>query len=769
MIEFLQQFLGTIASPQGAFESLPHSASWIAFFQDALRGYKLINLTYYIGGLLLFIALLKTVYDYIQGYRVARQVVAIGVASFLFAALATPPRDECVKDTGYPCLVEKRLELKQGLNSITYAEEKLDWKIAKYENGVYKLTDAPGQQNQRQITIKTKDLSHVRYLSYEYPAGFTPVWDRIEDFWWSTYATANTALAAMVAKYAESANETKNTLFNLIKDIFATNTTKGLLDEVLPFVGIAGGLKRAGVAALAGGVSGATDVPLAMLSNSVRTMAILIASAPVALILTYHVLAALSGFILYLIIFLAPIFIGLSALFGLPILSFPARLLVSIFVVPILSSTVLGTSLHLIYQYTDDLQNFVESNTDKDTKDAKVADFYADYEDMATASPVLAYYLSQLAAYQLSNLYACMKDGGFLIIDESGKPTYLENPPSPSVDKEVCGQDGSLVKDLMSGNTTSYTWIPGKGSILESFSKRLPQKVLNLGISDPDFSKERFVAELYSIVGLGTAEGSNPSALLSPVGRERLARFISKWGVLLNAEGLNPNVPEQTVRRFAEELATQFGIKDTNKFYGAVSFLLFPHVQTGVEGYVPSYLNPSDNPRSPFWQKIDTSPQAYIASLKTAKGGIYKNLVVPRDGFASLYLANVISHPPIPNWNVINPNPSNPSYTITRGLLAYLDRWMVADRLGLDPLKGTGAMGFMAIQTLAFTLVALILALIAMGSVWTLTAQVLGSKAFGGLQELLTGVAPGVGSATSARASGFRRAMPSQGGQRKGP
>jgi len=768
VIEFLQQFLGTIASPQGAFESLPHSASWIAFFQDALRSYKLINLSYYIGGLLLLIALLKTVYDYIQGYRVARQVVAIGVASFLFAALATPPRDECVKDTGYPCLVEKRLELKRGLNSVTYTEEKLDWKNAKYEGGVYKLTDTPGQPNQRQITIKTKDLSNVRYLTYEYPAGFTPVWERIEDFWWITYATANTALASMVAKYAESANETRNTLFTLIRDIFATSTTKGLLDEVLPFVGVAGGLKRAGVAALAGGASGATDVPLAMLSNSVRTMAILIASAPVALILTYHVLAALSGFILYLIIFLAPIFIGLSALFGLPALSFPARLLVSIFVVPILSSTVLGTSLHLIYQYTDDLRNFVASNTDEDTRDATVADFYADYEKMPIASTVLAYYLSQLAAYQLSNLYACLKDGGFLIVDENGKLMYQENPSSPSVDKEVCGQDGERVKRLMSGGATFYSWVPGRDPIVESLSRRLPKQVLNMGIPDPNFSKERFVAELYSIVGLGTAEGSNPSALLSPVGRERLARFISKWGVLLNADGLNPQAHTQTVRRFADELAAQFGIKDQTLFYDAVSFLLLPPAQTGIEGYVPSYLNSSGNPPSFFWQKAQTTPQKYVAGLKDAKGGVYRNLVVPRDGYASLYLVNLISPPNANGWRMIAPRPGDPNYAFTRGLLAYLDRWMVADRLGLDPLKGTGAVGFMAIQTLAFTLVALILALIAMGSVWTLTAQVLGSRAFGGLQELLTGVAPGVGAATAARAQGFRRAIPSQGAQRRG-
>jgi hypothetical protein len=684
VIEFLEQFLGTIASPQGAFESLPHSASWIAFFQDALRSYKLINLSYYLGGLLLFIALLKTVYDYIQGYRVARQVVAIGVASFLFAALATPPRDECVKNTGYPCLVEKRLELKQGLKSIAYAEEELDWKKAKYDSatGVYKLTDAPGQPNQRQITVKTKDLSHVRYLTYEYPFGFTPVWDRIEEFWWSTYATANTALASMVVKYAESANETRDTLFVLIRDVFATSTTKGLLDEVLPYVGVAGGLRRAGVAAFAGGVSGATDVPLAMLANSVRTMAILIASAPVALILTYHVLAALSGFILYLIIFLAPIFIGLSAIFGLPILSFPARLLVSIFVVPILSSTVLGTSLHLIYQYTDNLRTFVESNTDEDTRDATVVDLYADFKDMPVASPVLAYYLSQLAAYQLSNLYACMKDGGFLIINESGRPTYQENPPSPSVDKEVCGQGGEQVKRLMGGGATSYPWIPGREPIIESLSRRLPKQVLNIGLPHPDFSKEKFVAELYSIVGLGTAEGSNPSALISPVGRERLARFIARWGVLLNADGLNPNVPS---------------------------------------------------------------------------------------GFPSLYLATVISPPSdVPGWRMISPHLGDPNYALTRALLAYLDRWMVADRLGLDPLKGTGAVGFMAIQTLAFTLVALILALIAMGSVWTLTAQVLGSRAFGGLQELLTGVAPGVGAATAARAQGFRRTVASQGAQRRG-
>jgi len=765
VIEFLQQFLGTIANPQGAFESLPHSASWIAFFQDALRSYKLINLTYYLGGVLLLIALLKTVYDYIQGYRVARQVVAIGVASFLFAALATPPRDECVKDTGYPCLVEKRLELKRGLDSITYAEEKLDWKNAKYDNGVYKLTDAAGEPNQRQITIKSKDLSHVRYLTYEYPAGFTPVWERIEDLWWSTYSTANTALASMVAKYAESANDTRNTLFSLIKDIFATNTTKGLLDEVLPFVGAAGGLRRAGVAALAGGASGAADVPLAMLSNSVRTMAILIASAPVALILTYHVLAALSGFILYLIIFLAPIFIGLSALFGLPILSFPARLLVSIFVVPILSSTVLGTSLHLIYQYTDDLRHFVESDTDEDVKDLAVADFYADYKDMPTASPILAYYLSQLAAYQLSNLYACVKDGGFLIIDESGKRTYQENPPSPNVDQQVCGGNGDRVKKLMNGGVNFYFFNPGKESIIENLSKRLPWQVLKLNTMNPDpSSKEKFVAELYSIVGLGTAEGSNPSALLSPVGRERLARFIGKWGVLLNASGLS----DAMLPKFSNELAEQFGIKDKkDRFRNAVSYLLFPSSYTSTEGYVPSYLTIDNNTSSPFWQEMKIAPQTYINNLKNAKGGIYKDLVTQREGYASLYLANVILPPS--DWRIISRQPSEPSYAFTRGLLAYLDRWMVADRLGLDPLKGTGAVGFMAIQTLAFTLVALILALIAMGSVWTLTAQVLGSKAFGGLQELLTGVAPGVGSAVSARAQGFRKAMPSQGGQKKGP
>jgi hypothetical protein len=237
--------------------------------------------------------------------------------------------------------------------------------------------------------------------------------------------------------------------------------------------------------------------------------------------------------------------------------------------------------------------------------------------------------------------------------------------------------------------------------------------------------------------------------------------------VLLNADGINPNTP-QTVNTFAREIAAQFGIKDQTLFYDAVSFLLLPHAQTYAEGYVPSYLNTSGNPLSPFWQKMQTTPQKYVAGLRDEKGGVYKNLVTPRDGYASLYLANIISPPNVSGWRMIAPHGSDPNYAFTRGLLAYLDRWMVADRMGLDPLKGVGAMGFMAIQTLAFTLVALILALIAMGSVWTLTAQVLGSKAFGGLQELLTGVAPGVGAATVARAQGFRRTVSSQGAQRRG-
>lgn len=337
-MDAINQILSLLGNPAQILGLMPHPVIWPTLIQDTLRAYQAYAIAYYLGIFLLLLGILSGLLSYMSGLKGGGVFLNMFIMGSLWLTLTAPPQNDCLPDTGYPCVVAKSVSLENPTtDKITFAKETLDFSGVIPNGTVYKIND-----KDRNLTVKESYINLPPRVVYTYENPLPSIWSVIEGLWWHSATTANTALVSSLAKYQDGIDQARNQLMTLATAAFALNATASFGDALLRQAMFFLGTKwprRPGLASLfVGGVSQAGSTGLAIVTETFKALAVALALTPLAIILTYGFIVAASGFVFYIAVFLFPIFVGLGALFGLRPILIPLQLMLVSILVPIIVS-----------------------------------------------------------------------------------------------------------------------------------------------------------------------------------------------------------------------------------------------------------------------------------------------------------------------------------------------------------------------------------------------------------------------------------------------
>jgi hypothetical protein len=336
------------------------------------------------------------------------------------------PLGDCIPNTGYPCIVDKRVELVNPARSkISYTVEKLDFSRAEQrgqQGDTYILRD-----NMRQKIPKETDVTLPPYVRYEYREPLPRLWGQLEGLWRQLAEGSNLALASSLAKYQKQIQQQKDLLVKLFVVNLGLGAT-GLLADAT-FTNFAMNLgqrmtsRTAGGAfgvALLGGAGQTLSTGIAILTETIKIVAALLALVPIFIVLSYGFVISLSGFVFYLVAFLFPLFVGVGAIWGVAAILAPLRLALVSLLIPTVVSPIVGASLHMIYGYNQSLEEFLSTADTPGKKDL--------LDELPMISdPMVSFVASELTrtvAMQLKNTALCLSP--YFQRQENGQYVYVE-------------------------------------------------------------------------------------------------------------------------------------------------------------------------------------------------------------------------------------------------------------------------------------------------------------------------------------------------------
>lgn len=536
-MDVLNQLLSLLGNPEAALTLFPNPASWPILMQDALRGYRVHEIAYLLGALLLLLGAASTVLSYMSGAKGVKVFFNLLLVGALWAAFTTRPANDCLPDSGYPCVVEKQAVLvNPSSENVFYVWEKLDFSNTPPDPSGRTVL----RHGNRNIEVRKSTNILPPYIRYEYARGLGPIWSAVEGLWWTLSTNANRSLQSSLLRYSEEIKDTRTRLLGLVKTAFAVNMAGTLTDAAVNLAVFKGLTSRNGAgkatAILLGGATGqVANTGIAMITELFKSVAVIMALSPLALILTYGFIVSLAGFSFYLIVFLFPIFVGLGALFGAQTVVFPLRLLLVSLLVPVMVSPLVGTSIHMTYGYNSALKQYLETSVDKGAlaevpmKDDPVTSF--------VGSLVL-----QAMAKQTFNAYLCMRPY-FQRVD--GKYQYVGNPDK----KAVKFPDGGIKTCYQDDGTGNLVWPPryaeavSAAEVADLLSVPLPLSgSTKAGALDP--------TELFSRLAAYTNDGAASMLdLTSPLKLAQLRNLINDYGLAFHLPANTPDLLATAIQK----------------------------------------------------------------------------------------------------------------------------------------------------------------------------------------------------------------------------
>ncbi len=418
----ITDILSLLGDPGRALSMFPNPSVWPTLAQDALRGYQVYNIALILGGLLFLLGAASSVIAYQtgRGFGPLLNLLIVSLAGSLF--VGAPLRD-CIPGTGYPCIVDKRVELVNPTTSgISYAAEKLDFSnVTPGRDGTYVLRD-----DQRQITPKTVTVTLPPYVRYEYREPLPRLWGQLEGLWRQLAEGSNLALASSLAKYQDQIRQQRELLVKLFvvnlslgaTSLLADNTFANYVANIgksMPSRTAAGAF---GVAAL--GAAGQTvSTGIAILTETIKIVAALLALVPLFIVLSYGFVISLSGFVFYLVAFIFPLFVGVAAIWGVAAILAPLRLALVSLLIPTIVSPIVGASLHMIYGYNQSIEEFLSTANKPERRDLL-------NELPMVSDPMASFVASELTrtvAMQLRNTALCLSP--YFQRQENGRYVYV--------------------------------------------------------------------------------------------------------------------------------------------------------------------------------------------------------------------------------------------------------------------------------------------------------------------------------------------------------
>jgi hypothetical protein len=418
----IADILALLGDPQRALSIFPNPGVWPTLAQDALRGYQVYNIALILGGLLFLLGAASSVIAYQtgRGFKPLLNLLIVSLAGSLFVG---KPLSDCMPNTGYPCIVDKRVELvNPATSNISYTVEKLDFSKAQTYGDTYVLPDV-----QRQPSSQAMAVTLPPYVRYEYSEPLPKLWGQLEGLWRQLAEGSNLALASSLAKYQDQIREQKELLVKLFvvnlglgaAGILADSTFTNLVANLGKNMTSRTARGAFGVALL-GGAGQTLSTGIAILTETIKMVAALLALVPIFIVLSYGFIISLSGFVFYLVAFLFPLFVGVGAIWGVAAIFAPLRLALVSLLIPTVVSPIVGASLHMVYGYNQSLEDFL-STVDTPAKKDLLDELPMINDPMAS---FVASELTRTVAMQLKNTALCLSP--YFQRQENGRYVYVQ-------------------------------------------------------------------------------------------------------------------------------------------------------------------------------------------------------------------------------------------------------------------------------------------------------------------------------------------------------
>jgi hypothetical protein len=406
-IQFLGDLIGGAGDPNVIARMLPDSSVWPHYLALSFRSYRLPEYFYWIGLGLVLLGFALGVLSYFSGrVRLIDLLLRFSIVSILWQLTVVTPAMVGCKTDGVPCVLsgEWRAERKGGVEG-EVAVPVLDpggnitvrrWQVQ--VRPTYQVTFNPrassGQENDRYLSRQIKGA-------------------------WSTFnRLSNQALFRELARQQKGIAEAKRALNHVFTSVMVGVGAGGAISALanyisgagpalsafttrIPFIGAAlGPLLGATSGYIGAGLEAVADTATRLIQGLGGTLVTAMLFGPVALLTMFHSINTLSGVLVYLVLFSAPILLGIAAMGQMGVLANAFRVLLLALFVPLITGPVFGMAFRVIYGgYGEEAERL--------QKLSNIANALVTQNDRTR--PFRYTILSNVASAQLAATYACAK------------------------------------------------------------------------------------------------------------------------------------------------------------------------------------------------------------------------------------------------------------------------------------------------------------------------------------------------------------------------
>lgn len=396
MLETIVQLVGGAGDPNLVARLVPDSAVWPHYLAVMLRAYRIPEYVYWIGLGLLLLGLAASIVRYQAGQEnllsaLLRFTVVGGLWS---ASVITPAMNGC--DPAYgeltPCVLRG------------------DWIVEKVDladNEVTVPTLKPdGSIELKSVAVNQKPVYRINFNPQSAKDNDAPIGRLLKGVWRQFNTWSNQALFREMARQQPGIAEAKKALNELLVVMVIGSGAAGAASTLGAYAGMLGTMGAIpgffGFLSSVGGAAleTAADTTLRLVQGVGGSLVSAMLFGPVALLTVYHAINTLSGALLYVVLFGAPIILGLSALLGVQLLLGTLRLLLVVLLIPLITAPIFGTALRVIYGGFQEKENQVRGLNE-------IASSLLSEND--PSKPFRTMHLVRLATTQMQNTWLCVQ------------------------------------------------------------------------------------------------------------------------------------------------------------------------------------------------------------------------------------------------------------------------------------------------------------------------------------------------------------------------
>ncbi|MCX7849663.1 hypothetical protein [Thermus sp.] len=397
MLEVLSQIVGGAGDPNFIARLIPDSGVWPHYLAVMLRAYRIPEYLFWFGlGLLLF-SLVQTILRYQAGNEnLLGAFLRFTVIGALWAgSVVTPGMNGCRNDPQYrgltPCVLSG--------NWVAMRQELVGTQVQ------VPTLDANGQIVLETVAINQKPVYRITFNPSPGVDNDSPIGRMLKGVWGQFNLWSNRALFHELARQQNGIREAKKALNQLFLTIGVTTGASGALSAVGNLLSGAGSFAIPGIFGVLSNVGGqaleaVADTTTRLVQGIGGSLVSAMLFGPIALLTVYHAINTLSGAVLYLVLFGAPVILGLAGLVGFPLLLGTLRLILLVLLIPLMTAPVFGMALRVIYggygEKTEQVENL-----------SRLAENLISDKD--PTRPFRTVHQTRLALTQLANTYACAK------------------------------------------------------------------------------------------------------------------------------------------------------------------------------------------------------------------------------------------------------------------------------------------------------------------------------------------------------------------------